>query len=221
MEDPLSGEHSKDGGVKGDAKRRPRRPKSGNSELFNNLLSAANQLSVAERTRLVKSLAGQLGLLAVGGQTLIDKPVSTGKTRKEDHGTEVPTVRPNPLKNTKFWLDKEAAKAAMLRARDEKGPGAKLPPDHEAVKAYAQALKLYKEEQAKLKPVIDPAKQGQQQPSGGPRRGTAAKRTTSERSPEPKRTSTALSLLSSAAKQSLGFRSRNPDGDNKDVKMDT
>jgi len=135
-----------------------RRKKSENSELFNEILSACNQLSVAERTRLVKSLSGQLGFIAVGGQTLLEAQTkSDSKEVAKARGSSEPKamVRQNPLKNTKFWVDKETAKAAMLKAREQNG-GAQLAATHPAVTAYAEALKAYKGEQERLKLVPMP-----------------------------------------------------------------
>lgn len=138
----------------GDGAAKPERhPKSMNSKLFNDILSACNQLSVQERTRLVKSLAGQLGLLTVGGQTLLHSVAETTEPKKgKTSDAKRQDVRPNPLKGTKFESEKEAAKAAMIKARDDNG-GAKLPDDHQTVVSYAKALHLYKEEQNRLKPV--------------------------------------------------------------------
>jgi hypothetical protein len=116
-------------------------------------MSACNQLSVQERTRLVKSLAGQLGLLTVGGQTLLTG-VAEATPRKKSGGppAQQRDVRPNPLKGTKFEKEKEEAKASMIKARDANG-GAKLPDTHPTVVAYAKALQIYKEEQNRLKPI--------------------------------------------------------------------
>lgn len=129
-----------------------RRAKSGNSQLFNDILSAANALSVAERTRLVKSLAGQLGLLTVGGQSLVSAGSKESKKPKSNKAPKGEPVRPNPLKGTMYEQEKEAAKAALVKARDE-AQGAQLPGDHPAVVAYAKALSAYKTEKDKLKPV--------------------------------------------------------------------
>lgn len=166
MGDAVTANQSNRGETADDGNHHLRRYRSGNSDLFNQILSAANGLSVAERTRLVKSLAGQLGLLTVGGQLLLDKPDSSGgkkgKTSKSGESAEAaPLFRPNPLKGTKFWVDKESAKADMLKAREAAG-GAQLQPGHPAVTAYAVALKAYKDEQAKLKPVAGVTKSQQQ-----------------------------------------------------------
>jgi hypothetical protein len=204
MGDAVTVDQSKAGNVDDGAKRRQRRPKSGNSELFNDLLSEANRLSVAERTRLVKSLAGQLGLLTVGGQSLIGQPASAGEPKKAKQGRvseDTPPVRQNPLKGTKFWVDKEAAKAAMLKARED-GGGAQLPQNHPAVTAYALALKAYKDEQAKLKPVDTQSVQQVVQSA----KQTGSKKRAASKSPE-RSGGNVLTRASSAAKRLINPKS--------------
>lgn len=175
---------------------RNRKPKNANSDLFDELLSAANALSVSERTRLVKSLAGQLGLVTVGSAELISKKSVVEK--KAPQNVVVPP-RPNPLKGTSFDIQKSAALEQLRQAKTAAGT-TKLSDDHPAVLQYAAALASYKEEHKRLAVV-----------SGGtvtvPTTTKKAKaRTTTERSPE-RTQSTVISRVKSAVGTLTGARS--------------
>jgi hypothetical protein len=151
-----------------------RRRKQANSLKFNEILSAANCLSVSEKTRLVRSLAGQVGLVTFGSGELIAKQSNkpSGKVGKP----AMQVNRPNPLKGTKFQLEKETALQRLKEAKSGFG-GEKLPPNHPAVVAYVHALQAYKAEHAKLVP----------EESSGPALGSSSlmKKRVKDKSPEP------------------------------------
>lgn len=151
-----------------------RKPKQGNTELFNELLSRANALSVKERTRLVKSLAGQLNLVVVGSSDLLQKGKAQQEKKKVEQKAQ-PEVRPNPLKGTQFEVEKDRAYKALVDAK-VRAQGAKLPENAPEVIAYATALAAYKAEHKRLAPVIQQVPVPQQKNKA---------RTTSNRSPEP------------------------------------
>lgn len=173
MQQPTDGKNS---GVIDRPKTRMK--KSANSKEFNDLLSSANQLSVNERTRLIKSLAGQLGYIvvkpAVGGQP----PVSNGDhgRGRSAHGSNA-VVRANPLRGTAFEQRLEAAKLAVKRAKEELKVNV-LEVVHPAMQEYTAALKSFREEKAKLKPVGGVA-------------NPSAKAVKRDRSPEPMASSNA------------------------------
>jgi hypothetical protein len=193
-----------------------RKPKQGNSELFNELLSAANALPVSERTRLVKSLAGQLNLVVVGASELLSKAGNQPSQKEKDEAKPVvkQQVKPNPLKGTIFDQEKIKAYNALIEAKKEAG-GAKLPPDHPAVLGYATALAAYKVEHNRLKPVDD------QQPNQPARReGKKGKaRTTTDRSPEPGSAQPRKSLIG-AIKDSVRKATSSSSQKGKDGDMD-
>lgn len=129
-----------------------RRPKKqGNSEKFNELLSGANQLSVAERVRLTKSLAGQLGLYvgAPKGSPAAEEKIRRGPTLG---ASQQAVKRPNPLKGTSFEKLVEDAKQGVREAKARLG-GAMLPKDDPALVKLTEALKAYKAEKERLAPV--------------------------------------------------------------------
>jgi hypothetical protein len=168
-----------------------RRPKSGNSELFQEILSSANALSVTERVRLVKSLAGQLGLVTVGAQELLDgKTVKKSKGKAAGPPMEVTLQRPNPLKGTKFAIEKDLAYKALVAAKQSAG-GEKLPLEHPAVAAYAAALGAYKAAHSELQVVFTPSAMIPQQIKSAKTKA----RTTSDRSPEPGQTQPMVGML--------------------------
>lgn len=143
-------------GARGGSKR-IRKPKDGNSQLFNEILSSSNALSVSEKTRLVKCLAGQLSMVAVGAGELIKKaenpqPKTTKSEAKPVSGS---ATRPNPLKGTKFEHDKVIAYKALVEAKKALKEGEQLPPNDPRVVNYKTALDAYKAEHAKLKPMED------------------------------------------------------------------
>lgn len=153
-----------------------RKPKQGNSELFNEILSAANALSVTERVRLTKSLGGQLGytVVAMQGQVSLPKGEKGGKNHVTNR-----EMKPNPLRGTKFQVEKDLAFNAMVEAKRGNN-GKELPTDHPAVLRYKTALNLYKQAQSELKPVeaSAPLEQSQQ-----PRQ--SSKKRVKATSPEP------------------------------------
>jgi hypothetical protein len=160
--------------------KRDKRPKAGNSELFNEVFSASNALSVTEKTRLIKSLAGQLGLVVVGSADLL-RQAKPGTQKREPDRPKVVSVRPNPLKGTRFEIEKDQAYKALVEAK-KAANGEKLPPDHPSVVAYATALKAYKDAHSALQTVVsttsvEAAKQ--------PAREKKKARTATTRSPEP------------------------------------
>lgn len=185
--------------------RRGRKPKQGNTELFNEVLSAANALSVSERTRLVKSLAGQLSMVVVGSGELLERAVSAPKKKDEKKSAEG-THRPNPLRGTSFEVAKDQAYKALVEAK-KASPGAKLPENHPAVIQYGSALAAYKAEHKRLQPV-DVAGIPVQKPSS---KKTKA-RTTTERSPEPKQKTSIIGALRNAVGATTASKKvKNPD----------
>lgn len=133
--------------------RRERRPKQGNSEKFNKLLSEANELSGSERIRLIKSLAGQAGFICI-------KPTgSSQNSARREAKPRVPranNVRPNPLRGTKYDVELELARQALREAKDGAG-GALLSQDHPAILGYKKALEAYKAAKSQLA-VVDTAR---------------------------------------------------------------
>lgn len=157
-----------------------RKPKQGNSELFNELFSAANALSVSERTRLVKSLAGQLNLSVIGTGELLSRGSTPAEQKVKAAPPPKEAVRPNPLKGTRFEADKRLAYQALIAAK-EAAQGAKLPEDHPVVVHYKTTLDAYKAEQGRLR-LVDPV--AMQRPQTQPKAKVKA-RSASERSPSP------------------------------------
>jgi len=153
-----------------------RRPKKGNSDEFNRILSAANALSVSERTRLVKSLAGQLGLITIGSGELLRNAGKQAPPKKESTKQQA-VVRPNPLKGTAFDSEKKQALQALQEAK-KAASGAQLPKDHPAVVRYAAALSAYKAEHEKLRVVETDTQQSESNKSRA--------RKHADRSPEPR-----------------------------------
>lgn len=133
-----------------------RQKKAGNSVLFNQLLSDANGLSVAERVRLVKSLAGQQGLM-VSASTAVMQSADGVKpqNQKKKNSDQQVIVRPNPLKGTAFQKALDDAKAGVRSAKEDMGL-AKLPDNHPAAINLIAALSNYKSEQTRLAPVGPP-----------------------------------------------------------------
>jgi len=168
-----------------------RQPKSGNTQLFNELLSASNSLSVSEKLRLTKSLAGQLGFVLVGSGEILARG-DTPKVKSSDRTKVKDPVRPNPLRGTQFELEKNQAYQALVDEKRLNG-GAKLPQDNPAVLRYAAALAAYKAEYKRLQPV---APHGLATKSAKPSQKASKDRArkTSERSPEP-RTSTTSKII--------------------------
>lgn len=156
-----------------------KRPKQGNTQLFNEMLSASNALSVSERTRLCKSLAGQLGLVVVGSADLMKqaKPAAEGKAVVPPKEVN---VRPNPLRGTQYELAKDQAYKALIEAKKAAG-GEKLANDNPSVIAYATALNAYKSAHKALVPVGTPVVH----PTGEATSTKRKVRTTTDRSPEP------------------------------------
>jgi hypothetical protein len=141
----------------GDAPRiaRRRRQKKGNSQNFNSLLSSALDLSVNEQVRLVRSLAGQRGLLVLSAEQVSRlKGEAPHKSVKMRYRDDEPQERPrsNPLKGTAFEVGLNEARAALKRAKEE-SQGAVLPETHPAYQAYKAQLAAYKEARKHLAPV--------------------------------------------------------------------
>jgi len=133
---------------------RGRRQRKGNSESFNNLQSAALDLSVNEQVRLIRSLAGQRGLIVLSADQvsrLKGTALGGGPATGQEREPKV-LVRPNPLRDTVFEKELNEAKAALKKAK-EIGGGKELTPDNPAVLAYKAKLHAYKVEHQRLVPV--------------------------------------------------------------------
>jgi hypothetical protein len=174
------------------AGKRKRVPKSGNSELFNEILSGFNALTNSEKLRLVRSLAGQVGLVTLGANDVVS--AKAGNVNKGTTTTTNTVVeRPNPLKGTKFQVERDNALIALREAK-KAAPDGKLPPDDPTVLRYKTAVAAYKAEHQALSVL----------PSGAVTATTktnkaSKKRTTSSRSPVPK--TNILSRISSAVER--------------------
>jgi hypothetical protein len=134
----------------GKSKTRSRRKKLGNSQEFNEILSRVNGISVSERIRLTKSLAGQLGFVTYkpnGASTNGER--SQGSSVKKREKAAPTFSRPNPLKNTVFEADLNLAKQELKAAKERAG-GVALPASDLAVVKYTVALTAYKAEKMKL-----------------------------------------------------------------------
>jgi hypothetical protein len=134
--------------------RRGRRQRKGNSENFNYLQSAALELSVNEQVRLIRSLAGQRGLVVLSTDQvsrLKGNAPQIGSAAGQEKEPQAP-VRHNPLKGTVFEKELNEAKAAIKKAK-EMGGNKDLVPDHPAVLAFKAKLVAYKSEQLRLAPV--------------------------------------------------------------------
>lgn len=193
---------------------RERKKKALNSDDFNLILSSCNTLSVNERVRLVKSLAGQLGLF-------VTTPAALGYTQigesKKGKPKTKEVVRPNPLKGTLFETKLNGAKELLRKAREAAG-GAELPASHEAYVQYAQALQEYKQEKQKLAPVItpvvasgnNPVKKKRERSLEPPKEGSGASTDT------PKRSSTSLTASAQKLKDRFLGSGSKPNTSGKD-----
>lgn len=154
-----------EGGGQSQGNRR-RRTKQANSESFNTILSAANTLTVNERVRLVKSLAGQHGLLVFSAQQVAGMQAPKESAPSDEVGGKSKTmpVPRNPLKNSVFQKTLDAAKLALRQEKEKLGV-AELPTDSPIWVQYTQALQAYKLERTRL--GIVPAK-----PASGSANGT-------------------------------------------------
>jgi hypothetical protein len=156
-----------------------RKKKEETSDLFDQTFSVVvTQLSVKERTRLIKAVAGTLSLVVVPpDHVLVPSKTVAGKPKSVEPGrVRQRTTPPNPLKGTKLEEDlllarKKVQERKAILAVD------KLPTEDPTLMAHEAALKAYKAEKEKLK---------LSQPAALPL--TAAriknKRKASERSPE-------------------------------------
>jgi len=142
-----------DPGVSTRRRKRQRKPKNLNSESFNEILSAANVLSVNERVRLIKSLAGQHGLVVLTPSQVSSLNQTTEVVKHQ--GETMSSVKPNPLKDTIFDRNVQDARKSVKTAKTEAG-GGDLPKDHPAMLQYAAALSAYKEQRKNLGIVADP-----------------------------------------------------------------
>jgi hypothetical protein len=185
-----------------------RQKKSGNSALFNQILSDANGLSVAERVRLIKSLAGQQGLVVTAATTLqtVEVAKPRGQKKDDDHRVTV-AVRPNPLKGTAFQKALDDAKAEVRRAKEELKV-AKLADDHPAAMMLMAALSNYKSEQKRLAPMEQPLSTTTSSTHKPNTAAPSSKKRTASKSPV-RSGSGALDTL----KKAVGFKGSKKDGE--------
>lgn len=169
---------------------------------FNNLLSSALVLSTNEQVRLIRSLAGQRGLLVLSADQVarLKGPLVSerGRSAKKDEGKQgLHTVtRPNPLKGTAFEVEMNDAKAAVKQAKAQNGDQA-LPVDHPALVRYTNAVAAYRAEHKKLTVV------GQPTPAPAPSKKRVRQLTPEipGQIAEKSKTSSALSFLSPFSKK--------------------
>jgi hypothetical protein len=138
--------------------------------LFNELLSSVNRLSVNERVRLIKSLAGQHGLVVQTPAALVRATGTSGAARDQgDVERKKRQQRPNPLRGTAPFQELEEARNA-LRVEKERLMTKVLPKDNLVFRQYEAALASYTVAKERVDPAYRPKGGAQEHASYGTKR---------------------------------------------------
>lgn len=120
--------------VGGRSAQRKGKQKKPSTSLFKEMNDSFQNLSVTEKVRLVKQLAGQIGLVAVGP----DQIVGIGAKEPPKLGAQRAKPAPSPWKNLPEKKAVDDAYKALVDAK--KQAGTDLPASHPLVVAYNAAV---------------------------------------------------------------------------------
>jgi hypothetical protein len=130
--------------------RRRRKPKQPNSHEFHEVFDRAIALSVTEKVRLIRALAGLQGLV-VNNPKPSQVQSEPAQTKAQKRVKESLPVSDNPLKGTTLQQNLLAAQAAVREKKASLGVD-KLSPDDETLGALKAAMTAYQVEHRERKP---------------------------------------------------------------------